>query len=107
MLKGNNPLIVCRFAYYDCFPYLSIIYFFQNAHQKIARTELQNVMLRGKVDDVTKAVEKCLKAKIEPHDDEVTAGKARIEFLQMKKGILVRQYLFQIKCKEEHNFLHY
>ena len=58
----------------------------QSGHQKLARSELQTLMFKGKAEEVSQAVEKCLRVKIDEHDDEVTAGKARAEYLQMRKG---------------------
>lgn len=59
----------------------------ESVHQKIARSELQVALMDIQTYNIRKAINKCIKVKINPNDDEIAAAETKLEFLNYRKEI--------------------
>lgn len=40
----------------------------------------------GNIEELQSSINKCIREKIDPDDDQILASKSRLEFLETKKG---------------------
>ncbi|XP_053406230.1 uncharacterized protein LOC123565993 [Mercenaria mercenaria] len=59
----------------------------ENVHQKIARNELQRVIQGKSSNAIRNAVDKCIRVKIDPNDDEIAAAQTKAEYLTYRKAV--------------------